>query len=136
MVKGLKISAKKNIPDAKETDLVVDSLLLGTFKIEKILTFKRGGDLTVMNSGLGLNAYIQRHNHDMGYVPAYLGYAVYGDATVPSFINIPYNDFVAVDGRSDFINVTATKVIVGFDSANTDLSFIRVILFAEKLSDD
>lgn len=135
MPKGIRITSGTDIPRAKPTDFVVDSQTQGSLKIHKILTFKYGGDSTVMSSTFGVSAYIQRYNHGLKYVPAYLAYLISGDTDSPSFIKVPYNDFIAADGRSSFINVTSEQVIVGFDTADTTTNYIRVVLFAEKLAD-
>lgn len=134
MAKGIQITNKKNIPDAKGTDFTVNSLFEGSLKIHKIITFNRGGDLTTISSAFGVNAYVQRYTHGLKYVPAYLAYLVYGDINSPTLIKIPYNNSISVAGDSHFANVTADQIIVGFDTADANINYIRVILFAEKLA--
>lgn len=136
MTKGIQITKKANISGAAPEDFTVNTLFDGSFKVSTILLFRFGGDLTAMSVSLGFNALIQRYAHNLGFVPAYLAYIIYGTPETPSdFAVTPYNNFVTVDGRSDFVNVDSKQVTVGFDTGITVPRYMKVIVFAEKLAD-
>ncbi len=132
MADGIQITDGKDISRADGTDFVVNSELKTGMKLHDIFTFKSGGERTLISSGSGLFAFIQRQAHGLGYVPAYIAFRGYGDMSAPTSITMTFNNFINTGGASDFANVDGMNVVVGFDEV-AGADFIKVIVFAERL---
>ncbi len=135
MPKGIKISKDKSIDAAEGKDFAINTLYPGSMKVKEIVTIPYGGESTVMSSTFGLSARIQKYPHGLGYAPAYLAYLLYGNIDVPTSIQTPFNDFITAGGESHFINVNATEFIIGFDVSIPSPVGMRIVIFAERLSD-
>jgi hypothetical protein len=135
MTKGIQIVDSKDITNAKDNEFVLNTKFAGSIKFYKAFNFVNGGERTLMSTTLGLYAFIQRQNHGLDYVPAYMAFKGYGDQYSPDYVAMPYNNYIAQGGGSDFVNVTKNEIIVGFDETS-GADFIRVLIFAEKISDE
>lgn len=129
MKDGIQITDGVDIQRAKPTDFTINSEEAGGMKINTTVTFKNGGTLTLMGSGI--SAYIQKYSHNLGYVPAYIAFR--GTNSAGGQVNMPFNNFISVAGASDFVNVDLNYINVGFDEFD-GADFIKVIIFEEKIS--